>query len=206
PDRAPALGRALPAFRPAAGKQVINETASANAQFSLVANIPTLLPVIGAIAAAGADFIVLTKNQVMMLYKLAAVYGRDLNNQRGILQEVIPVVGAGLVWRTLAREATTLLPFAAGTIPKVVIAYVGTMTVGRAAEYYYRTGMKPTRSQMDQFTRQAAELLRQLDLPGLRRFLKPEANAQRPPEPPTLTVVRDGDQTHDIGPGARDGT
>jgi uncharacterized protein (DUF697 family) len=205
PDRAPALGRALPAFRAAASKQVINETASANAKFSLVANIPTLLPVVGTIAAAGADFIVLTKNQVMMLYKLAAVHGRDLNNQRGILQEVLPVVGAGLVWRTLARESASLLPFAAGTIPKIAIAYVGTVAVGRAAEYYYRTGLKPTRSQMDQFTRQAADMLRQLDLPGVRRFLRPMDHAEQRPEPPTLTVVREDDQIHGIGAGVRDG-
>lgn len=178
PDRAPAFGRALPAFRAAAAKQVIDETAAANAQFSLVSNIPTLLPVIGNIAAAGADFIVLTKNQVMMLYKLAAVYGRDLNDQRGILMDVLPVVGAGLAWRTVARQAVTWLPFAAGTIPKLAIAYLGTMTVGRAAEFYYRTGMKPSRSQMEQFTRQATDLLRQLDLPGVRRFLKREDKGQ----------------------------
>ena len=104
-ERAPAFGRALPVFRAAAAKQVIDETAAANAQFSLVSNIPTILPVIGNIAAAGADFIVLTKNQVMMLYKLAAVFGRDLRDQRGILQDVLPVVGAGLVWRTVARQA-----------------------------------------------------------------------------------------------------
>ena len=97
PERATAFGRSLPAFRAAAVKQLIDETSAANAQFSLVSNIPAMLPVIGNIAAAGADFIVLTKNQVMMLYKLAAVHGRDLHNQRGILQEVLPVVGAGLV-------------------------------------------------------------------------------------------------------------
>jgi uncharacterized protein (DUF697 family) len=171
-DRAPALGRALPAFRAAAAKQVIDETAAANAQFSLVSNIPTLLPIVGNIAAAGADFIVLTKNQVMMLYKLAAVFGRDLRDQRGILQDVLPVVGAGLFWRTAARQAATWLPFAAGTIPKLAIAYVGTMAVGRAAEFYYRTGMKPTRSQMDHYVRQGAERLRRLDLPGVRRVLK----------------------------------
>jgi uncharacterized protein (DUF697 family) len=168
-ERAPAFGRALPVFRPAAAKQVIDETAAANAQFSLVSNLPTILPIIGNIAAAGADFIVLTKNQVMMLYKLAAVFGRDLRDQRGILQDVLPVVGAGLLWRTAARQAATWLPFAAGTIPKLAIAYVGTMAVGRAAEFYYRTGLKPTRSQMDQFTRQATELLRQRDLAGMRR-------------------------------------
>jgi uncharacterized protein (DUF697 family) len=200
-DRAPAFGRALPAFRAAAAKQVVDETASANAQFSLVSNIPTLLPVVGSIAAAGADFIVLTKNQVMMLYKLAAVYGRDLRDQRGILQEVLPVVGAGLIWRTLAREATTILPFAAGTIPKLAIAYGGTVAVGRAADYYYRTGMRPTRDQLDRFARQALARVRQMDLPALRRFFAKEEPHTEAPAPPRLTVVSEEAQVRRIGPG-----
>jgi uncharacterized protein (DUF697 family) len=166
-----------------------------------VSNIPTILPIVGNIAAAGADFIVLTKNQVMMLYKLAAVFGRDLRDQRGILQDVLPVVGAGLFWRTAARQAATWLPFAAGTIPKLAIAYVGTMAVGRAAEFYYRTGLKPTRSQMDQFTRQAVELLRQLDLPGVRRVLKKNGAVSNGAANPPLTVVREADQSRDLGPG-----
>jgi uncharacterized protein (DUF697 family) len=171
-ERAPAFGRALPAFRAAAAKQVIDETAAANAQFSLVSNIPAILPIVGNIAAAGADFIILTKNQVMMLYKLAAVFGRDLRDQRVILQDVLPVVGAGLLWRTAARQGATWLPFAAGTIPKLAIAYAGTLAVGRAAEFYYRTGLKPTRSQLESYVRQGVELLRQRDLPGVRRVLK----------------------------------
>jgi uncharacterized protein (DUF697 family) len=187
-DRAPAFGRALPLFRAAAAKQVIDETAFANAQFSLVTNLPAILPIIGNIAAAGADFIVLTKNQVMMLYKLAAVFGRDLRDQRVILQDVLPVVGFGLLWRTAARQAATWLPFAAGTIPKVAIAYAGTMAVGRAAEYYYRTGMKPTRSQIDQFIRHAAEVLREADFGAVRRALRrndnaSEGSAEVPPAP-----------------------
>src|SRR5215216_3801357 len=190
-DRAPAFGRALPVFRAAAAKQVIDETSAANAQFSLVSNLPAILPVIGNLAAAGADFIVLTKNQVMMLYKLAAVFGRDLRDQRTILQDVLPVVGAGLLWRTVARQAVTWLPFAAGTIPKLAIAYMGTMAVGRAAEYYYRTGLKPTRSQVDQFVRQAAELLRQLDLPGVRRILKKNGKVSDGTRDSAFTVVPD---------------
>ena len=203
-DRAPAFGRSLPAFRAAAAKQVIDETSSANAQFSLVSNIPTLLPIIGNIAAAGADFIVLTKNQVMMLYKLAAVYGRDLRDQRGILQEVLPVVGAGLMWRTIARQATTWMPFAAGTIPKLAIAYMGTMAVGRAAEFYYRTGLKPSKAQMDQFSRQAAGRVRQLDLPVVRRFLKPNGIEQEIGENRKLALVREDDQLPPIDPDRRD--
>jgi uncharacterized protein (DUF697 family) len=193
-DRAPAFGRALPEFRTAAAKQVIDETSAANAQFSLVSNIPTLLPVIGNIAAAGADFIVLTKNQVMMLYKLAAVYGRDLRDQREILKEVLPVVGAGLIWRTIARQATTWMPFAAGTIPKLAIAYMGTMAVGRAADYYYRTGLEPTRDQMDHFMHSAALRLQQLNLPGVRRFVKTNGTETRSGEVPRSTDAQDGSE------------
>jgi uncharacterized protein (DUF697 family) len=204
PDRAPAFGRALPAFRPAAAKQIIDETAMANAQFSLVSNIPTLLPIVGNIAAAGADFIVLTKNQVMMLYKLAAAFGRDLHDQRGILQEVLPVVGAGLVWRTVARQATTWLPFAAGTIPKLAIAYVGTMAVGRGAEFYYRTGMKPTRSQMDQFVHQAAEMLRRLNLPVLRNLVKDKNGGRERFRAPSGTVKDQRDSAREVESGWRE--
>ena len=203
PDRAPAFGRALPVFRPAAAKQVINDTAAANAQFSLVSNLPTLLPIIGNIAAAGADFIVLTKNQVMMLYKLAAVFGRDLRDQRGILQDVLPVVGAGLLWRTAAREAASLLPFAAGTIPKVAIAYAGTMAVGRAAEFYYRTGLKPTRSQMDQFTRQAADLLRDVDLPAMRRAVRKNGKVSEGSDASPLATVHEIEPSGDSDRGDR---
>ena len=203
PDRAPAFGRMLPAFRAAAAKQVIDETAMANAQFSLVSNIPTLLPIVGNIAAAGADFIVLTKNQVMMLYKLGAVFGRDLQDKRGILQEVLPVVGAGLVWRTVARQATTWLPFAAGTIPKLVIAYVGTMAVGRGAEFYYRTGMKPSRSQMEQFARQAAELLRGLNLPVVRNLVKEKDGGRGRIGAPSVTVI-ENDRRREMGSGWRE--
>jgi uncharacterized protein (DUF697 family) len=164
--------------------------------------LPTLLPIIGNIAAAGADFIVLTKNQVMMLYKLAAVFGRDLRDQRAILQDVLPVVGAGLFWRTAARQAATWLPFAAGTIPKLAIAYVGTMAVGRAAEFYYRTGLKPTRSQMNQFTRQAADALRQRDLPGLRRAFRQNGADSASAANQSSATVPEIRQSHDPGPGS----
>jgi len=200
-DRAPAFGRALPVFRAAAAKQVIDETSAANAQFSLVSNLPTIVPVIGNIAAAGADFIVLTKNQVMMLYKLAAVFGRDLRDQRTILQDVLPVVGAGLLWRTAARQAATWLPFAAGTIPKLAIAYVGTMAVGRAAEFYYRTGLKPTRSQLDQFARQAAELRSQFGRPGVGHEAKTSGTDSGNVAVPAPTDIRDGDQLDRMRPG-----
>jgi uncharacterized protein (DUF697 family) len=174
PARAPAFGRALPPFRPAAAKAVIDDTAMANAQFALVSNIPSIVPIVGSLASAGADLIVLTKNQVMMIFKLAAINGKDLHDQMRLLQEVAPVIGAGFVWRTAARELASFLPFAAGTIPKVAVAYAGTVTVGRAADVYYRTNRKPTREQLDQFRRQAFDAAKRLSLPKPGR--KPEGS------------------------------
>lgn len=165
PDLAPAIGRFLPACRKAAAKAIIDETSKANAQFSAVSNISSVVPVVGALVAVGADMVILTKNQLMMVYKLAAVEGRDLSNQMRIFRELIPVVGAGFLWRTAAREATSFIPLAAGTIPKVAIAYVGTMTVGRAADFYYQTGQKSTKSQIEAFKQQAMESLSSLPLP-----------------------------------------
>jgi uncharacterized protein (DUF697 family) len=166
PDIAPALGRWFIPFRPMAVRAIIDETAKANAQFAFVSNIPSIVPLFGGFISAGADLIVLTKNQVMMSYKLAATNGRNLHDQTGILRELAPVVGAGFVWRTVAREATSFLPLLAGTIPKVGIAFVGTYTVGRAVDYYYRFGKKPTREQMRLFSQQAVKLAASIPLPG----------------------------------------
>ena len=165
PDRAPAFGRAFPVWRDAAAKAVVDETAKANAQFALVSNIPAVIPLVGSLASAGADFLVLTKNQLMMLFKVAAIHGRDLHDQWGLMREMVPVVGAGLFWRTIAREAASFIPLAAGTIPKVVIAYAGTLSAGRAADFYYRTGHKASRDQVEGFYRQAAEAVKRLPLP-----------------------------------------
>lgn len=164
PDLAPALGRWFPAFRAAATKAVIEETARVNAQFALVSNIPAAIPIVGGFVAAGADFFVLTKNQVMMVFKLAAIHGADLRDQWQIVREMIPVVGAGFLWRTLAREASSFLPFAAGTIPKVLIAYTGTVAAGRGAEFYYRFGEKPTREQLREYYEQATEAFKRVPL------------------------------------------
>jgi uncharacterized protein (DUF697 family) len=167
PERAPAIGRAYPAFRQAAVKTVVDETSRANAQFALVANVPSIVPVFGSLLSVGADVMVLTKNQLMMVYKIAAIHGKDLNNQVAIMKELTPVIGAGFFWRTAAREAASFLPFAAGTIPKVVIAFSGTVAAGWAADYYYRKGRKPSYELLRRKIREASDAA--LRLPALSR-------------------------------------
>jgi len=175
PDLAPAFGRWFVPFRAPAVHAIIDETAKANAKFAFISNVPSIVPLFGGLISASADLIVLTKNQVMMSYKLAAANGRDLSDQAGILRELAPVVGAGFVWRTVAREATSFLPFMAGTIPKVGIAFAGTYSVGLAADYYYRFGKKPSKDQMRAFSQQAVKLAASIPLPGRKASDKQEA-------------------------------
>src|SRR5690606_22754981 len=147
-ERALAIGRYIDAMRDACAEQTVGSTSAVNAQFALLSNLPTVLPVVGNLVAVGADFLVLTKNQLMMIYKLAAIYQRDLDDRWRIYGEMAPVVGSGLVWRTVAREVAGLMPLAVGTVPKVAIAYAGTYAVGRAAIAYYQQGARLDRTQM----------------------------------------------------------
>lgn len=163
-DRAPAFGRTFPALRAAAVKVIVDEASRANAQFALVSNAPAVIPIVGGLVAASADLIVLTKNQVMMVFKVAAIHNRDLGNQLAIMRELAPVVGSGFLWRTIAREAASFVPLAAGTLPKVAIAYAGTTVMGRAADYYYRFGKKPSREQLKSFTAKANDLASRMSL------------------------------------------
>lgn len=160
PDRVMSLGRHMPAFVAPAVKAVIDDTSAANAQFALIANVPSVIPLFGTLATVGADLLVLTKNQLLLTYKVAAIHGRDLNDKSRIAREMAPVAGAGFFWRTVAREAATLLPMASGTVPKVAIAYSGTMAIGRAADYYYRFGEKPSKGLMKSYVHMGMESLK----------------------------------------------
>lgn len=179
PDLAPALGRWFPVFRAAAAHAVIEETSRVNAQFAVMSNLPAAIPIIGSFAAAGADMFVLTKNQVMMVFKLAAIHGRDLGDQWGIARELLPVVGAGFLWRTLAREAADFLPLMLGAVPKVAIAYTGTYAAGYAADLFFRFGKKPTREQVQALYAQASESFKRLPRPALGSR---DSESEPPPE------------------------
>jgi len=150
-----------PAFREAASNAIINDAARDNAQFALIANIPSVVPIVGSIASAGADMIVLTKNQAQMAIRLAAINGRSIDDKAAVFRDIAPVIGSGFIWRTLAREGASFLPFAAGTIPKVLVAYAGTVTTGRAIDSYFRFGKKPSKDQLKDYYQQALERARQ---------------------------------------------
>lgn len=155
-----ALARRLPPFRPFVSHQLITESARANAEFALMSNLPAVIPVVGNIVTASADLFVLTKNQMLLVFKLAAAHGAEIQSSRKVLTELIPVVGASFFWRSLARELAALLPAGVGALPKTTIAYTGTYVAGRSAQYYYSTGHRPSPDTVTTFYKEAMERVR----------------------------------------------
>jgi uncharacterized protein (DUF697 family) len=87
-----------------------------------------------AVFVPGADFPVLTLQQLRLVLRIGAAYGEELDAER--LPEVLAVVGGGLALRAVARQALAVLPIA-GWAVKGAVAYAGTRAVGEAAIRYF---------------------------------------------------------------------
>jgi uncharacterized protein (DUF697 family) len=135
------LARTFPAFRNEAAARIIAQTSAVNAQFALLTGVAEQVPILGQIGlpvAAFSDMIMLTKNQVMMTLKLAAIYGLDTDlKARG--KDLLPIQGNAFGWRAVARELVGIVPVI-GFLPRAMIAYAGTQAVGRAMQFFYLTG------------------------------------------------------------------
>lgn len=154
-------GRRHPLLREPVADHVVRDTARVNAQFAALSSLPATLPLVGGLVGDMADALVLTKNQVVLLFKLAGLYGRDLRLRRQLLFEVLPVVGGAFFWRTTARAAVGLLPPMLSLVPKTVVAYSGTYVVGQMARYYFRTGDRPSPERMRELRAQGTRLARE---------------------------------------------
>jgi uncharacterized protein (DUF697 family) len=88
-----------------------------------------------AVWVPGADFAVLTLNQLRLVLRLAAAHGIEIDQQR--LPEVVATVGAGLGFRAVARQLLGAVPVA-GWLVKGGVAYVGTRALGEAAQRYFQ--------------------------------------------------------------------
>jgi uncharacterized protein (DUF697 family) len=136
-------GRRHPLLREPVADHLIKDTSRVNAQFAALASLPVNIPILGGVVGDVADMLVLTKNQVLLLFKLAGLYGRDVSLGGELLFEVAPVVGTAFLWRSTARMLVGLLPAMLGLVPKTLVAYTGTYIVGHTARYYYRFGHRP---------------------------------------------------------------
>lgn len=141
PDLAVALARRFPRFRVAAANRLIADTCRVNANFALLSALPGVFPLTGIFlpASSVADTIILTKNQLLLIMRLAALHGQKPGYTKQI-KELIGTVGAALGWRTLARELVGFVPAGVGAALKAAIAYSGTLALGKTALTFYQTG------------------------------------------------------------------
>ena len=150
-DQQVALAAQLPPLRPVLFTRLIDRTARANASFALTTGLAETVPVLTAPLNLG-DMVVLTKNQLMMCYRLALMAGRD-DEPRAMMGEIIGVLGSGVLFRQIARQLVGLIPVA-GLLPKVAIAYAGTYGIGRAMVAWTTEGRRITVDTVSGYTRE----------------------------------------------------
>jgi uncharacterized protein (DUF697 family) len=153
-DQRIALGAQLPPLRPVIFSRTIDETARANASFALTTGFAEVIPLLNAPLNLG-DMVVLTKNQLMMCYRIALAAGRDAE-PRALMTEILGVLGGGVLFRQAARGLVGLIPVV-GLLPKVAIAYAGTHAIGRAMVLWTVEGRQVTSDLVAKYSRESLE-------------------------------------------------
>lgn len=119
------LAARIPALRPPVVDAIVKHFSLQNGVLGVAIFIP------------GADFPVLTLNQIRMVLRIATAHGEELDRERAF--EVLSVVAAGLGFRTVARHLVGLVP-GLGWAVKGGVAYAATLAVGEAADAYFAAG------------------------------------------------------------------
>ena len=161
PDIELALARSFPIFRSRVAQRIINATALTNAQFTLLTGIASAFPLTAILLPVNSlsDIVVLTKNQIMMTLRLAAAYGLEVD-YKSRMKEVAPILANAFGWRAIARELLGAVPIV-GVLAKPAISYAGTVTVGKAAQFYYQTGENISAAQLRRIYKEAYAVSRE---------------------------------------------
>jgi uncharacterized protein (DUF697 family) len=154
-----ALARQLPAMREPVIAALVEETAQANASYSLATGLAEVVPVLTVPMNLG-DMVVLTKNQLVMSYRIALACGRD-GDPRHLIPEILGVLGGGLLFRQVARQLVGFVPVL-GLVPKVAIAYGGTYAIGRAIAAWALEGREISSEALQRYSREGLARGREL--------------------------------------------
>jgi len=116
------LASRLPVLRAAVCDELIESFARKNGVLGAAIFVP------------GADFPVLTLNQLRLVLRLASAYGVEVDQSR--VPEILATIGAGFGFRAVARQLLGAVPVA-GWAVKGAVAYAGTRALGEAASRYF---------------------------------------------------------------------
>ena len=151
PESRTSLARRFPVLRPKVFNAIVEDTARANAGYAFSTGLAEIVPILDIPLNIG-DIVVLTKNQLMMSYRLALAAGKT-GQPRELIGEILGVLGGGLLLRQAARQLVGLLP-AIGLVPKVAVAYGGTWAIGRAVVLWATGGGTVTRARLKELSRE----------------------------------------------------
>lgn len=184
-----ALARQLPLLRGPLIQQLIDEGARANAIYATTTGLAEIIPVLN-IPLTAADILVLTKNQLVMAFKIALAAGRE-GTPRSLLVDIVGVVGGGFFFRQIARELVGLIPVF-GIVPKVAVAFGGTWVIGRTVALWAQSGERLSPEDVRRFYAEALERGQQVaeQLLARRRRELPLLPDPEPERPGALTRLR----------------
>lgn len=142
-----AVGRRLPTMRESVAAKLTRDAANNSLKVALASAVADHIPIagiiLGAVASAG-DMVAITGLQIMLMLHIEAAYGKDPDLAR--LWRLLPVIGGGLGWRSLARELVGFVPVA-GIAIKGAVAYAGTIVVGEGVTFFLEHGHHMTSEQ-----------------------------------------------------------
>ena len=148
------FARHLPRFRGAVMRSLVDETSRANAIYAASTGVAEVVPVLN-IPLNVADMIVLSKNQLIMAYKIALAAGKKGQPQE-VMGEIIGVLGGGFLFRQVARQLVGLVPVW-GIVPKVAVSYAGTWAIGQSVQLWAVRGKVPDQKDLRGFYDSALE-------------------------------------------------
>lgn len=154
-----AFGRQLQGLRPVIAERLIEDTAAANAGYAFTTGLAESMPLL-TIPLNVADVVILTKNQLIMAYKLALALGKE-GQPRELMGEIVSVLGGGLLFRQIARQLVGLIP-GLGIPTKTVVAYAGTRVIGHAVYAWVTEGVTLEPGEIKELTREAARRGREI--------------------------------------------
>jgi uncharacterized protein (DUF697 family) len=135
-----AVGRRLPALRETVAAKLTRDAANNALKVALASAVVDHIPVVGLVMgvfASAGDMMAITGIQMMLMLHIEATYGKDPDVQR--MWQLLPVIGGGFGWRSLARELSGFIPVA-GIAIKGAIAYAGTIVVGEGVTFFHEHG------------------------------------------------------------------
>lgn len=181
-----ALARHLPPLRTPIVTALIEDTSRANAIYAATTGLAEVVPVLN-LPLNAADILMLTKNQLVMAYKIALATGKQ-GEPMEVMGEIASVIGGGFLFRQVARELVGLIPVV-GIVPKVAVSYAGTWVIGRTVYLWASEGDRLNPSEARRFYDEAMARGRRLAETLLEKMRR-DAPALPAPEGTTPTAPR----------------